>query len=153
MDDTVSLAISVPVAAAAPSLWTANLSGSGEAAVVNADGSVNSFANPATPGSIVSLYGTGLGALPFAAIIEGYPLVLPDGVLTISTPYPQAQGVTVAIGGEPATVLYAGAAPFLANGVTQINVRVPADLPPGNATLTISAGGLTSSQNVTVAVK
>ncbi len=153
VDDTISLPTIVPVAAAAPSLWTANLSGSGEAAVVNADGSVNSTSNPAPPGSVVSLHGTGLGALPFAAIVSGYPLVLPDGALTISTPYPQAQGVTVAIGGEPATILYAGAAPFLANGVTQINVRIPSDLPPANATLAVSAGGLTSSQNVTVAVK
>lgn len=40
VDDTISLPITLPVAVATPSLWTANLGGSREAAVINADASV-----------------------------------------------------------------------------------------------------------------
>jgi uncharacterized protein (TIGR03437 family) len=49
--------IPLQVAAAAPGLFTRGGSGSGPAAVVNQDGSVNS---PSPPGSVIALFGTGL---------------------------------------------------------------------------------------------
>jgi uncharacterized protein (TIGR03437 family) len=145
VDANLSLPVTVPIATAAPAVFTANASGSGQGSIVNEDGTVNSSANPAARGSIVSLYGTGLGALS---------LTIPAGALTISTPYPIPQGpVAVTIGGQPAEVLYAGAAPFLVNGVFQINVRVPTGIAAGNAPVAASAGGVGPPQNVTVAVK
>jgi uncharacterized protein (TIGR03437 family) len=36
--------------------------------------------------------------------------------------------VSVAVNGEPATVLYAGIAPGLVQGANQINVQLPADI-------------------------
>ena len=54
-------AISVPVTPASPALFTANSSGSGPAAILNQDGSVNSALNPAARGSVVVLFGTGEG--------------------------------------------------------------------------------------------
>jgi uncharacterized protein (TIGR03437 family) len=145
VDAAVSQPVTVPVAAAAPGVSTADSSGSGQGAILNQDGSLNSAANPAAGGSIVSLFGTGLGlSTP----------QLPDGSLAISTPYPVPQAwITVLIGGQPADILYAGDAPFLPDGVFQINARIPAAIAPGNAAVSVSAAGIASAGQVTVAVK
>jgi uncharacterized protein (TIGR03437 family) len=57
------------------------------------------------------------------------------------------------VNGENATVVYAGTAPGLLNGVYQFNVQLPADLPPGPATLVLLVGASTSQPDVTVFVK
>jgi uncharacterized protein (TIGR03437 family) len=135
VDATFSAPASLPAAPAAP----------GIAAIVNQDGTVNSPANPAARGSIVSLYGTGLGAMT--------PQLLP-GALAISTPFPQPVGtVTVTIGGLPAQVVYAGDAPFEVDGAFQVNVQIPAGAAVGNDAVTVSVGSVGSGQTVTVAVK
>ncbi|HTR35226.1 MAG TPA: hypothetical protein VMH80_04960 [Bryobacteraceae bacterium] len=139
-----SAAVSVPVAQSAFGLSTANASGSGQGAILNQDGSYNSDSNPAAAGSIVSLFGTGEGLTTPA---------LPDGALVISTPYSKPNAsVTVTIGGQPANVTYAGAAPFLPTGVLQINAQIP-DGVTGDAPVLVSVGGISTSRNVTVAVK
>jgi uncharacterized protein (TIGR03437 family) len=54
----------VPVAEAAPSLFTANESGVGQAAAINnVDGSYNTAANPVRAGGYIQLYATGEGQL------------------------------------------------------------------------------------------
>ena len=53
-----SAPVSIPVAASAPSIFTANGSGTGQGAILNEGGSVNSPANPARGGSIVVIYAT-----------------------------------------------------------------------------------------------
>jgi uncharacterized protein (TIGR03437 family) len=60
-DATLSPPVSVPVVAAAPGLATADQSGSGQGAILNQDSSINSPANPAPRGSVISLFGTGEG--------------------------------------------------------------------------------------------
>lgn len=135
VDATVSAPASPLTAPAAP----------GIAVIVNQDGTVNSPANPAARGSIVTLYGTGLGAMTPQLML---------GALAISTPYPQPQGtVTVTIGGQPAEVGYAGDAPFQLDGVFQINARIPAEAAVGNDAVVVSVGGTASTQNVAVAVR
>ncbi len=96
----------------------------GQAAALNQDGSINSAANPAAPGSVVSLFGTGEGAVEPG---------IPDGRIVLGRPLPQPTlPVAVTIGGQPADVVYAGGAPGLVSGVFQVNVRVPEDaLPEG----------------------
>jgi uncharacterized protein (TIGR03437 family) len=145
VDAALSQPVTVAVSATAPGIFTADSSGSGQGAILNQDGSLNSAANPAARGSIVSLFGTGLGlSTP----------QLPDGALALSTPYPAPQAaVTAFIGGQPADVLYAGAAPFLPGGVFQINARIPAAIAPGNAAASVSAAGIAPAERVTVAVK
>jgi uncharacterized protein (TIGR03437 family) len=145
VDDVMSAPLTVPLADTALGLATADASGSGEGAILNQDGTVNSSANPAARGSYISLFGTGAGlASP----------IIPAGTAVLATPYPLPQSVvTVTIGGQPATVQYAGAAPTLPNGVLQINVLVPANIPAGNAAVGVSIGGLASSQMVTVAMR
>ncbi len=61
--------------------------------------------------------------------------------------------VTVKIGGLPAEVLYAGAAPSLVAGVIQINVRVPVEAAAGEAiAVEMSTGGRASQVDVVMAI-
>jgi uncharacterized protein (TIGR03437 family) len=145
VDDVLSAPLTIPLAAAAPGLATADASGTGEAAILNQDGTVNSSANPASRASYISLFGTGAG-------LASPPILA--GTLVLATPYPLPQNaVTVTIGGQPATVQYAGAAPTLPSGVLQINVLVPANIQAGNAAVVVTVGALQSSQVVTVAIR
>jgi uncharacterized protein (TIGR03437 family) len=101
-------------------LFTLDFSGSGQAVALNQDGSLNSQSNPAAPGSIVVLYGTGIGATN--------PPSVTGALAPLSGPNALAQpiGPIVAqFSGRLAEVLYAGAAPGLVNGAAQFNLRVP----------------------------
>ena len=80
---------------------------------------------PPLPGSIVTLYGTGLGA--------------------------PGLGVSVQIGGRAAEVLYAGPTASFP-GVFQINARLPADLPAGAAEVVVTAGAATSPAGYTLPI-
>jgi uncharacterized protein (TIGR03437 family) len=93
----------------------------GQLAALNQDGSVNSATNPATAGSVISIFATGLGAMTPQ---------LPDGavpLLPMNTPVvlPRVQ-----VNSQPADLLYAGNAPYLVEGVVQINLRLPNPIPP-----------------------
>lgn len=137
--------VTMPLVVATPALFTANQSGKGQGAVLNQDYSVNSPANPTARGSIVMLYATGFGQTdPGGA----------DGLLA-SAPLPAPRlPVTVTIGGVPATLLYAGAAPGLVAGVTQINVAVPSNAPTGaTVPVQISSGSILGSAGVTIAIQ
>ena len=125
-DTAVSTPVLVPVAAAAPGLATADQSGSGQGAILNQDSSLNSAANPAARGSVISLFGTGEGPVSPQLVWE---------TLSISTPFstPVAP-VTVTIGGQPAAISYAGAAPLEPIGIFQINVTIPATVVAGTRT-------------------
>jgi len=144
--DGQSLSATVPVFAANPSIFSANASGTGQAAVINVDHTPNSPSNPAARGSAISIYATGAG-------VTNPPSK--DGVLTGTTNPPLiAQTVTVTIGGQPAQVLYQGAAPGLVAGMSQINVQVPANIKPGSAVaLTLEVGSTKARNTVTIAVK
>ena len=105
-----------------PGIFTLDASGEGQGAILNQDGTLNSSDNPAHPGEIVSLYATGAGPLvPPGVDGEIAPLALP-------LPKPLLP-VRVVIGGIPAEVRYAGAAPGLVSGVLQVNAQVPPDIP------------------------
>jgi uncharacterized protein (TIGR03437 family) len=134
----------VPVAAAAPGIFSANSSGTGQAAAQNQDGTPNSPANPAPRGSVISLYATGEGQSNPAGVTGRIASdVLPQPVLA----------VTVSIQGEPAEIEYAGAAPGTA-GLMQINVRIPEDATPGPAVrLGLTVGAYGAQAGITIAVK
>ncbi len=58
------------------------------------------------------------------------------------------------IGGLPAQIQYAGAAPNLVSGVLQVNAVIPAGLGPGDQPVVVKVGqNDNSAQNVTVAVQ
>ncbi len=131
VDDIASGPVSIPVVETAPGFFRGAL---------NQDGSLNSGSNRAARGSIISLFGTGEGL--------SSPQLL-TGEFVISTPFsaPVAP-VAVTIGGQPAEVIYAGAAPFQPAGVLQINVRVPATAARGSAAVSVSVGGMTANRFV-----
>jgi uncharacterized protein (TIGR03437 family) len=136
--------MNVPVAAIAPGLFTIDGSGRGQGAILNQDESVNSMANPAARGSIVALFGTGGGATD--------PQLAEDAIAT--APYPKlTNSVTVMIGGQPANIEYAGAAPDLA-AVFVISARIPAGVQPGaKVPVTVSIGGIKTQAGVWLAVQ
>ena len=118
--------VSSQVVNAAPGIFTTG-NGTGQAAAVNEDGTINSESNPAARGSIVSLYATGQGQ-------------------AVST-------VNLKVGAYTAELLYAGPAPGFP-GLMQINARVPGGfLPPGVQPVVLSTGSVASQDGVTIAVR
>jgi uncharacterized protein (TIGR03437 family) len=100
------------------------------AAALNEDGTVNSPSNRAAPGSIISIFATGFGALaPQPA----------DGSL-VSLPLPELQQNIDVFGPGFVQVLYAGPAPGQVAGVMQVNFRLP-DAMTQTPTIVLFAGG------------
>jgi len=135
----------VRVLASVPGLFTANASGSGQGAILNQDGTPNSVANPAAPGDVVVLFGSGAGQTDPPGV-DGRLAGLPLSALT--------QPVQVLIDGQVADVAYAGPAPGLAEGVLQVNARVPANVRRGaNVEVQVIVGQFRSQPGVTVAIR
>lgn len=88
-------------------------------AVLNEDGTINSEANPARPGSVVSAWATGVGALS--------PLPADGEVPAAAQHYYCCEAI---VDSRRAELLYSGAAPGVVAGVVQVNFRLPADLAP-----------------------
>ena len=138
--------VSMPITAAVPAIFTATGTGSGQASVLNQDGTLNSIANPAARGSVITFYACGAGYL-----MNG----LGDGVVfgTSNLPMPGLP-VNVTIRGVGATVQYAGAAPDYVSGLLQVNVVVPTSIDFGNLVpLTLTVGPFSSQLDVTIALK
>jgi uncharacterized protein (TIGR03437 family) len=116
-------AFTVPVALSAPSLFTSNQTGAGQAAAINAaDGTVNSATNPVQIGAYISLYATGEGQTASAGV---------DGKLGGSIPTHPLLPVSVTVGGIPATLQYAGGVNNQVAGLMQVNVQIPTGVKPG----------------------
>ena len=58
---TLSNSLFVPAAAAAPAIFSVDGSGEGQGYILNSDGTLNSAANPAAPGSAITIFATGQG--------------------------------------------------------------------------------------------
>ena len=134
--------VKLPVVSAAPGVFTLNGTGAGQAAVLNQDGSVNSVSNPAARGSYIAVYMTGAGAL--------YPAVADGSAGPAFPPFPAPfNSMRSSIG----NVVFAGQAPDLIAGATQLNIRIdPSTATGGAVPLIIYAGGY-NSPAVTIAVK
>jgi uncharacterized protein (TIGR03437 family) len=96
-------------------------------------------AGPARPGETVILYATGLGATN-----PGFPIgqFLPG-------PVPLAAIPTVRVGGERATVVWAGVVSPL---LWQVNVQLPDRLASGDLPILLEAGGRTTQSGATLAI-
>jgi len=119
--------ITVPLFPVAPGIF---LVGQGSAAVVNPDDSINSPAQPAPVGTVVSAYVTGLGAVSPA---------VGSGTAAPLRPLSNAPGVTATIGGVAANISFAGLAPGFA-GLYQVNIQVP-QVTPGQYDLQVFVQG------------
>jgi len=138
-------AVAVPIATSAPGLFTLDSTGTGQAAAVNQDGSINTASTPAKVGDVILLYATGEGQTTPAGV-DGKPasVPLPKPVLP----------VTVTIGGQTVTPQYAGGAPGEVAGVMQINVQIPSGTQTGGTVpVSIQVGTATSQPGVTIAVR
>ena len=140
--------LTLPVNTTIPGIFSVDGSGAKQAAVRNQDGSLNSASNPATKGTVISIYATGAG------LMNG-PTT--DGAITsLTPPFPATQlSIGVLIGGYPATIQYSGAAPGLVAGAIQVNAYVPQGAPSGAAVpIVLSVEGYPSPNNyVTIAIQ
>jgi uncharacterized protein (TIGR03437 family) len=140
-------------ATSAPALFTADSSGLGHAAALNADFSLNSAARPVAPGDILQLFVTGEGQTIPAGRTGKITSVAAKGPLT---PQP-IQQVSVTVDGHSANVLFYGEAPGIVAGMMQINVEVPPGARSGEVPVVVmlGAGGDAhiSQAGVTVSIR
>jgi uncharacterized protein (TIGR03437 family) len=141
-----SALILLPVVAAAPSLFTLDASGTGQAAVLNENLTLNGPANPARIGSVIVLYGTGMGLFKGKANIDGE-------IVGASPPAPQLP-IFARVGGVSTDIVYVGGAPGIVNGVFQMNVHVPLGAPTGTKVpIQITVGEISTAGSTTVAIQ
>ena len=115
----------------------------GQGVIVN--GVTNQLADgsaPVTGGDTVVIYCTGLGAV-------NPPVALGAAA---SGPTPTVQPVVVTIGGQPATVGYAGLTPGFP-GLYQVNAVVPAGIAPSGQVPVVLSTAEQDSPAVTIAVR
>ena len=132
----LSAAVAIPIATAAPSLFSVAQNGTGQAAVVNQDSTIST---PSPAGTVVQLFGTGFGA---------YGPVDSNGLTQLANP------VTATVGGVAAQVMFAGQAPGYTPGLQQIDILIPAGAPKGQAIpIQLSTGGATTQTGITLIVQ
>jgi uncharacterized protein (TIGR03437 family) len=149
-NDARSEAVTVPVLASRPGIFSVDSSGRGQGLIVNEDGSFNSRSNPTRKGSVITVYGTGGGeAAP--GIVDGQILsgTAPTTDLPVSVWF-DLDGYSVPKKGE---VLYAGGVSGAIAGLLQINVRVPPDAEPGDALTFLLIIGSHWESQVTIALR
>jgi uncharacterized protein (TIGR03437 family) len=129
-----------PLPAAAPGIFEMNAQH--QAAALDASWRLIGPANPASAGSVVSIYCTGLGPVNLPQT-DGVPAPLDQLIYTNSV-------TAVTIGGETAQVLFSGLAPGSA-GLYQIDVVVP-NVPAGTQPLMVSLLNV-ASNTTTLAVQ
>jgi uncharacterized protein (TIGR03437 family) len=135
----------VPLAGAAPAIFTVGSTGVGQGAVLNQDSSVNGPANPAARGSVIQIFATGEGQASPAGR---------TGAVTGSSGGAPVLHVMVTVGGIEAPLQFAGAAPYAVTGLFQVNAVVPPGAPSGPAVpIVLTVGGAPSPSGVTIAVQ
>ena len=113
---------------ASPALFSADSSGTGNAAAIHADSGQPVTPNdPATAGEYIELFGTGFGA------------TLESGGFEVTSLTPLLR-----VGEVSATVTFSGV-PRGGVGLYQMNFIVP-DLPPGTFEIALSMGSYTSNR-------
>ena len=144
-----SPAVELAVAPSAPALFTLDSTGKGQAGMLNEKGCCNSARNPAVRGGFAALYATGAGQTAPPGI-DGAMAAF-DRIADYPVP---ALPVRVTVGGRPAEIQYAGAAPHAVAGLLQVNFRVPGDAPTSDAVpLVLMVGDARSPDGVTMAVR
>jgi uncharacterized protein (TIGR03437 family) len=139
-----SNSMNVNIAQSAPGIFSSNASGTGQAAVLNANNTPNTAGNAATRGTPIQIFMTGEGITsPQQA----------DGAVTPNATTVPKLPVAVTIGGQPATVVFEGEAPGIVAGVLQLNVTVPTTIQPGANALVVTIGSVSSQPSLTVSVQ
>ena len=138
--------VSAPVRNTWPGIFAADATGSGQGAILNQNGTINSPQNPADRGSLISIFITGAGQ----TIPIGDESALNNPA---NLPRPIAP-VNVRVGGAEAVIDFVGGAPGGVAGFIQINARINANITPGAAVpVEVVAGGVPAQATITVAVQ
>jgi len=147
----VSAAVTVPLQATSPGIFTVSQSGSGEGAIwqqgANGQFTLNGSTNPAPSGTALEIFATGMGVWT--------PPAQSDVALFGGASF-KTQPVSVTIGGQPAQLLYAGTIGGMLSSwsVLQVNAVVPNGLSTGPQPVVLKIGANDNSQqNVTVWVE
>lgn len=138
-----SQAFNIVLAQAAPGLFAANAGGSGQLASLNQNGTENSTANPAAPGSTITIFATGEGVttpLSVDGAVEGQAGLVPF------------LPVKLTIGGQPAQVLSAGTPVGTLSGIMVVTAVIPSGLAAGPAPVVLTVGTISTTQTVTISV-
>lgn len=163
-----SAAIQQAVVNVSPGIYSWSFNGQGQAVVGNLTGSTAGTFNgppggittaggqfiatsPATAGSYIYVLGTGGGQTNPPSVtgsVNSTTTLMPLANWT-----PTSGTVTATIGGQPAVVQFAGAAPGLVTGVVQFNLQVPSGVTGNNLPIVITVNGQPSPTGVTVAVQ
>ena len=93
----------------------------------------------ASPGDIVSLFGTGFGPAEAA----------PSDGLVFTGAYALSNQVTVSVGGASAEVLWAG---LVGAGLNQINIRLPTSLSSGDQAVIATVAGVSSATTALIKI-
>jgi uncharacterized protein (TIGR03437 family) len=146
----------VPVAVAAPALFTADYSGSGQALALNQDGSANGNCAPNLPGTPVhaSCFPTGLNTL-ITLFVTGAGQTSPggiDGQIQGSATASPVLPVSVKIGGVNALVLFTSGVQDEVAGITQIQAQIPGNVQPGPAVPVVVQVGTFTTQQATISI-
>jgi uncharacterized protein (TIGR03437 family) len=134
----------VNLAPFAPGIFAVNGQGYGQGTILDASYRLVDATNPTTPGAIVQIYCTGLGAVTNQPA-TGAPAPNDPLAMTINLP-------RVMIGNAPAEVQFSGLAPGYA-GLYQVNAEVPAEAARGVAVSVTILVGEVASNTVTIAVQ
>jgi uncharacterized protein (TIGR03437 family) len=121
----------VTIASAQPAIFTADGSGSGQAIAVRPNGDLANKSTPSTAGEVLVFYATGLGQTSPPAVA---------GQAATSSPLQSVANVSLAIGGQPANIRFAGLAPGFTS-LYQINATVPAGVQGDTLPVVLSVGG------------
>jgi uncharacterized protein (TIGR03437 family) len=135
------------VAATSPAIFVISPQGQTpqQGAILNQDSSINGASNPAAAGSVIQIYATGEGVTSPGST---------DGQLATGTTFPAPVApLSVTIGGQPASVAFAGTAPGGVAGFLQVNAVVPGGAGTGSVPIMLTVGGASSPAGVTVALK
>ncbi len=140
---TATNSVTVPLAPTAPGVFSVNANGLGNGAITHADYTVVSQSSPATPGEVVAVYLTGLGAVSPA---------VQDGTAAPGNPPAMVVArVTASVGGVPVSnIEFNGLSPG-SSSLYQFNIQIPPSVASGAQTLQIAtANGSTSMVDVWV---
>jgi uncharacterized protein (TIGR03437 family) len=146
--DRSTPAFSVPVAESSPAVLTVSDAGTGQGFFEHyPGGSRNSSENPFSPGvnTAFTLFANGEGA---------WDVVKTNGGIEVAARNFRAKPISLTVGGVPATILYAGAAPYRP-GQLQVNAQFRAGLPSsGQQPVVLKIGDSDNSlQGVTMAIR
>ena len=145
----------VDIAATAPGAFSLDGSGFGQAAALNFSGTtqaytLNGASSPAHAGDTVILYMTGEGDYAISILVRT-GLLVPASIV----PLPQMNPLpVVTIGGQQATVSYAGPVVGSLLGILQVNATIPAGSALGAAVpIAIAIGTANAQTGLTLVVK